>query len=421
MPASTDTTASDLAAAVDGFLRPGGPADAVDGVLPRWVAVPDSTEATSALLGAAARHGLSVLARGAGTKLTWGHPPTSADLLVDTGRMDRIIEHAHGDLVVRTQAGVRLGALNAALAPSGQRLALDPVVAGGTIGGTIATGASGPLRLSHGAVRDLLIGVTMVRADGKVAKAGGTVVKNVAGYDLAKLLTGSWGTLGLVTEAVFRLHPLPAARRWVTVPATVPGEIHDHVQRVIASPLVPAALEIDVGVSPAGGRRGGLSVLLEGTPAGVEDRTDRLLTLLGRTARADDQPPPWWGQTPEAAGGTVLRMTHEIAGCAPLLVAVTQITTDRHVPALVRGSAAVGVLHVALPAGDPRTVADVVTQLRSRAGGWGGQVVVLTAPPAVTALVDVWGQAQGIELMRRVKDRFDPEHRLAPGRFVGGI
>jgi len=191
------------------------PADAVDGVQPALVAWPAATEQVSEVMRAAAAHGMTVVARGSGTKMSWGRPPSRADLVVDLSRMDAVLEHAAGDLIVDTQAGVGLADLQVVVSGAGQRLSVDETVPGASIGGTIATSTSGPGRVAAGTVRDLLIGVTVVRADGVVAKAGGRVVKNVAGYDLGKLVTGSFGTLAVITQAVFRLHPLPAARRVV--------------------------------------------------------------------------------------------------------------------------------------------------------------------------------------------------------------
>ena len=159
-----------------------------------------------------------MLPRGRATRLTGADPPRGCDLIVSTRRLDQVIEHAAGDLVVTVQAGVALDALQQRLAAEGQRLALDPP-GGASVGGLIATNATGPLRFRYGAPRDLLIGITIVRADGTIAQAGGKVVKNVAGYDLGKLFAGSYGTLGLITEATFRLHPLPAAVQWVVAEA----------------------------------------------------------------------------------------------------------------------------------------------------------------------------------------------------------
>lgn len=203
-----------------GHLLEAGPQDRVDDVAARWVARPTSTAEVAEVMKAAAADGLTVVPRGAGTKLGWGPAPSSADVLLDLGGMDQVQDHQAGDLIVDVQAGASLAAVGATLAEQDQRLVVDETVPGATVGGSIAAHASGPERLLVGTVRDLLIGVTMVRADGVVAKAGGRVVKNVAGYDLGKLLIGSFGTLGVITEAIFRLHPVPEARAWVSIPST---------------------------------------------------------------------------------------------------------------------------------------------------------------------------------------------------------
>src|SRR5580692_11354407 len=201
-------------------LADGTAADAVAGVIPSYVASPSSTDEAAALLRAATEAGLAVVPRGAGTGFSWGAPPSRCDLVLDLRSMDQVLEHAAGDLVARVQAGATIGQLSVALGSAGQQLALD-VPAEATVGGVVATGTAGPRRYRYGAPRDLLIGITMVRADGVVAHAGGKVVKNVAGYDLGKLLAGSYGTLGLITEATFRLHPRPPASAYVSL--TAPG------------------------------------------------------------------------------------------------------------------------------------------------------------------------------------------------------
>ncbi|GLY65119.1 FAD-binding oxidoreductase [Amycolatopsis taiwanensis] len=412
-----------LRAATADEARPAGPGDDVDGVAPSYVASPCGTEETAATLRVAAEHGLAVIARGTGSRLSWGAPPSRADLVVDTARMDRIVEHRAGDLVVHAEAGVRLDTLHEHLARAGQRLAIDPVLPpggthGGTVGGLIATAASGPLRLSHGAVRDLLIGVTMVRADGVVAKAGGKVVKNVAGYDLGKVLTGSWGTLGLVTEAVFRLHPLPVTARWVVRRAGSAAEAYDLVRRVVHSQVVPAGLELD----RAPGEVATLAASIEGIPAGVTGRVGKLVELLGESTEVRDSAPDWWGRAPWGSGDVAMRLTHEIAGLPKLLDALDEAAARHGLSVALRGSVGVGVVHAGVPgAAEPDAVGALVKDLRDQSSAWGGDVVVLDAPPAVKASVDVWGPVRGLALMRRVKDQFDPEHRLAPGRFAGGI
>ncbi|MGH3496055.1 MAG: FAD-binding oxidoreductase [Nocardioidaceae bacterium] len=389
----------------------------VDGTPVGTVVRPRNTDEVAEQVRKAVAADLSIVVSGATTTLTWGRPPESADLLIDTTAMDTVIHHEAGDLVVKTQAGVLLADLQRQLSDAGQRLALDPVVPGGTIGGTIATGLSGPLRLSHGSVRDLLIGVTFVRADGVVAKAGGTVVKNVAGYDLAKLFCGSWGTLGIVTEAVFRLHPITAAHSWVTLDATDPAAAQRAVDATIHSTLIPAAIEYDR--SGAGGPVR-ISVLLEGIEDGVEARTAALCGLLDDDTSTSGSAPDWWGVLP-GEGGTLLRLTHEISALATMLDAVAAGERESGLTCPVRGSAA-GVGYAVLPSGsESAAVVGLVDVLRAGADRWGGQVVVLDAPAATKAALDVWGPVRGLDLMRQVKEQFDPDRRLAPGRFAGGI
>jgi glycolate oxidase FAD binding subunit len=206
--------------------------------------------------------------------------------------------------------------------------------------------------------------------------------------------------------------------RWVTAPAGSDPVAHELVQRVVHSQLVPTALELD-RPSPASAT---LAVLVEGNRQGVAARVDGLLALLGAGAEVHESAPEWWGRVPWADGEVGLRLTHEIAGLPRLLDAIDDIS-DRHgLRATVRGSAGVGLLYAALPGTiHPETVAAVVGALREKAPGWNGDVVVLDAPAAVKANLDGWGPVRGLGLMRRVKDQFDPECRLAPGRFVGGI
>ena len=256
----------DALEAACGQVRPGGPDDAVAGAQPSFVAAPASVDEASAVLRAAAALGLAVLPRGGGTKLGWGAAPVRCDLIVETRLMSAVIEHAAGDLVARVQAGVPAERLSAVLAAAGQRLALDPPAMDGseTIGGLLATGVAGPLRLRYGTPRDLLIGITVVRADGAVTRSGGKVVKNVAGYDLCKLYAGSYGTLGLIAEAAFRLHPLPAAAAFVTLECADPAAAQSLLTAAVDSPLAPVAAELDRPGSqgagpdrdPAGGRPG---------------------------------------------------------------------------------------------------------------------------------------------------------------------
>jgi len=411
-------------------LADGTAADAVAGVVPSFVASPVSTAEAAGLLRAAAEAGLAVVPRGAGTGFSWGAPPSRCDLVVDLRSMDQILEHAAGDLVARVQAGTTIGQLSVALAAAGQQLALD-APAGATVGGVVATGTAGPRRFRYGAPRDLLIGITVVRADGVVARSGGKVVKNVAGYDLGKLFAGSQGTLGLITEATFRLHPLPAAMAWVTAEFG-PGERAGAVAAAAAaagSPLVPSAVELDW---PGGSQRPlRVGVLLEGTGPGVAERAKQMSELLtvpggtvsNGTVSVAETAPARWGVLPDSA--IVVRVSFWLSALGPVLDAIAEAGAAAGIRPAVSGPAGAGALYACLdPGTSDADAVRFVTMLRDHvAGALGsaaprGRVAVLAAPPAVLAAS--WDRAvPGLALMRAVRDQFDPDHRMFPGRGAG--
>ncbi|TYB58597.1 FAD-binding oxidoreductase [Nonomuraea sp. PA05] len=380
-------------------VRQAGEDDAVLGVPPRWVALPETVEEIAAVLRACAERDLAVVPVGGGTKLHWGPPPERCDVLLDLCCMNEILEHAAGDLVVRAQAGVTMDALAGTLADKGQELALDvPFSEGTTVGGTLATALPGPRAFRYGAARDLLIGITVVLPDGTIARSGGKVVKNVAGYDLGKLFTGSYGTLGVIAEATFRLHPLPADRRWV-VAELDPAEAARLTAALAASQAEPSAVEADW---PGPESPLTLAVLVEG--AAAEARAEALRELAGGAVTWER--PSWWGLIDNDEVLVEARFLPEDTAAVLDAVATTGLA--------LRGSLASGRVLLAAwreMAGDE--LAAAVARLRERA-----RVSVLAAPGNG---LDRWGQVSGLPLMRRVKERFDPGRRMSPGRFVGGI
>ncbi len=416
--ATLDAGAREAIGSACAEVRDGAGTDHVDGVPVGVVARPADDEQVAEVLRAAHAHGLSVVPRGRGTKLTWGTPPTGADVLLDLSALDRVLDHAAGDLIVSTQAGARLADVQEVVGQGGQRLALDETVPGASIGGTLASNTSGPRRVAVGSARDLLIGVHLVRVDGVRAKAGGRVVKNVAGYDLGKLLIGSGGTLGVITEATFRLHPLPAAHRWVRVEVDDPAEAGALVQSVLHAQAVPAAIEVDW---PSAGP-GSVSVLLEGREDGVAGRAGTVRGLLGGSSTESTDAPaggatyPWDLTATGEDRATALKLTFVLSGLDDVLAAA------RAGGVALRGSAGAGVAYGAVAAGTPvAEVAEALQRLRAACTRHGGSAVVVDAPGTVKQALDVWGPVPALDLMRRVKDQFDPDHRLAPGRFVGGI
>ncbi|MER6826699.1 FAD-binding oxidoreductase [Streptosporangium sp. NPDC000563] len=404
--------------------------DAVGGVSPRWVALPENTGEVAALMRVSAAHDLAVVPVGDGTKLGWGNPPERCDLLIDTCCLllgdGTAVEHSSGDLVTRVGAGLPLNVLNATLSRSRQELALDTPLGAGTVGGTLATAVAGPRRFRYGTARDLLIGITVVLADGTIATSGGNVVKNVAGYDLGKLFTGSYGTLGVITEATFRLHPIPADRRWVTVdlPAGGPGSagspardgldaLDALVAELAASQAEPSAVELEW---PDITGEATVCALVEGVAADVRAEAVRTSMDEYGSARITAEAPAWWSVPPGEE--VLLELRVPPAAACPALRAVAA----RGLPARVRGSVASAVLLAALP-GDvgEAEFSGFVTGVRDDLRRLGGALTVLAVPSALARGIDRWGPSGALPLMRRVKERFDPGRRMSPGRFAGGI
>jgi glycolate oxidase FAD binding subunit len=382
--------------------RPGAAPDAVSGVLPGTVARPRTVPDVVAVL----RGGGTVVPAGGRSKLSWAARPSSCDVLLDTTGLDRVLDHTAGDLVVVAEAGVRLADLQAQLAGSGQWLALDPPEPGATLGGVLSANASGPRRLRYGTVRDLLIGVTVVLADGTVAAAGGKVVKNVAGYDLGKLYAGAHGTLGVVVSTTWRLHPLPPARRVVVLDLPDAAAAGPLALRLARSTLTPTAVEL---LAPAG-EPARLVVVFESIPESVRAQARAAVVLLGGGAEQDDLP-DGFGRRPGGPDDLVLRLAFAPAALTAVLAALP-------VGASVTASACTGVAYAALPAA-PGVAA--LPGLRAALAPYDGTAAVLAAPPELADL-DHWGPVgDALALMGQVKDRFDPGRRMSPGRFVGGL
>ncbi len=328
----------------------------------------------ASVLAYANREGLKAIVRGGGTQLNTGLPPRDGDILLSTTRLNQVVEYAPHDMTVTVQAGLSLVDLQSYLARARQWLALDPILSpGATIGGIISTNVSGARRLRYGGVRDQIIGIRVVLSDGTIAKGGGKVVKNVAGYDLPKLFTGALGTLGVIVAATFRLYPLRAASRTVVLTASTPAPLCDLAVRVIASTLEPTVLDV-------------MSLWATTRPLGQPDLTPQ--------------------STRASTGG--------------LYVMAVRFELE---PESADEQAAGHGLIFARLAGDEAALVTAVDQLRSAASVGQGSLVVVDAPPALASKVDVWGTLPGqtFEVMRRLKVRFDPNYTLNPGRFVGGI
>lgn len=366
----------------------------------------------------------SVLFRGAGTSLDWGGTVVETDLTLDTGALSGVLDHTAADMTAAVKAGTPLAVLQDELAGHGQWLALDPPTqgAGATLGGLLSAGDSGPSRLRYGNLRDLVIGVTLVLADGTVARSGGHVIKNVAGYDLAKLVHGSLGSLALIAEVVVRLHPRPveqvttAGRADARQAAAAAGAI-------AASALEPTAVEW-VQDDDDGGR---LLVRSVGSPVAVAAAVAQLRALLAGVGVAASRCPPeeasqLWAAHERAVtgddGDTVLRISTLPTDLAGTAEHASRCASAAGLTFRLVSSAALGVHTVRLSGDDPQAVAAGVSEVRQHVLDRGGSVLLRRRPADVDARVDPLGPPpSSVELLRRVKAQFDPTGRCAPGRF----
>jgi glycolate oxidase FAD binding subunit len=438
MPVAVQQVSWSELAAVLGqeHLRAATAADAVDGVAPRMIAEPGTAEDLARCLRWARGAGLKVTPRGGGTKMGWGNPPAACDLLLSTARLDRVLEHAWADMTVIAEAGCRVADLQQALAEHGQHLALDPLwPERATIGGILSTNDSGTLRLRYGSLRDLIIGITVALPDGTLARSGGKVVKNVAGYDLAKLFTGALGTLGVIVQAIFRLHPLPRETRSLTFSGT-PAALEQLLLSILASRLTPIGLQLRA--APGGAQ---LDVRFDGTAAGIQsqvDQVDQVRQLAAPSSAPFDAPDDIWTSHQaiwDGADGAAPAPRRLVARLSvlPSRIAAVCALIERAAAArslawqmVVQGVGA-GYVRLAGNEGDEPALRATFLELREELAGTGdtqpgGTIVALGCPLAVKRGLDVWGPAGDAQpLMVRIKQRFDPDGTLSPGRFLGGI
>ncbi len=376
---------------------------------------PSSPEEAGELMGTAGAQGERVRVRGGGSKLCWGRPIEAPEIDLSTEGLDEVVEHNEGDLTTVLQAGVPLARAQEALSDANQMVALDPPLGEGdeaTIGGVVATGDSGPLRHRYGGPRDLILGITVALSDGTVAKAGGKVIKNVAGYDLAKLFTGSFGTLGLVVEVIMRLHPSHPD----TVTAVGGSDDIDALAGAASTvghaPYGPDCLDV-AWVESHG------EVLAQFGGAAPEAGASEVVKLMeqaGLEARlVGDDEDLWERQRARqrSADGAVLR----VSGLASELSAV--LRSAQEVGASLVGRASLGLSWMTLAGGDTSELVSGIEEVRRRLDPFA--CVVLDAPSEVREKVEAWGEADAVPLMRRVKARFDPHGVCNPGIFVGGI
>jgi glycolate oxidase FAD binding subunit len=375
---------------------------------------PATREDLAATMGAAAEAGSPLRLVGGATKLGWGAAAAEPALELSTARLDGVVEHNAGDLTAVLEAGVPLATAQAAFAREGQMLSLDPPDGGATIGGVVATNDSGPLRSRYGGARDLVVGARVALSDGTIARSGGKVIKNVAGYDVAKLFCGSFGTLGAIVEVSVRLHPLPPATVTAVGTAVEPEAIARAANALARAPLEHHGFDVRWEQG-----RGTLLVRFAGAaPRPPAEGAAAMLREAGlHTGLADEDGELWDAQrdSQRSAAGTVVR----VSGVQTQLPAA--IAAAERAGATLVGRVPLGLWWLGLDDRDAAEAAAAVEALRRDLHP--SPCVVLDAPAEVRAAVDPWGPLGEpfVALMRRLKERFDPAGVCAPGTFAGGI
>jgi glycolate oxidase FAD binding subunit len=411
----------------------------IDGRTPEAAVFPGTVEEVAAVVAHAAEASVPLIPWGGGTGAGVGGPPARAGLVLGLTRLRAIVEHEPGDLTVTAQAGLTLSELQTALRARGQWLSLDPPDAErATLGGVLAANASGPRRHLYGTARDVLIGVTVVTADGSIVRGGGRVVKNVAGYDLPKLFIGSQGTLGVIVEATFKLRPVPDDERLVAVRFERLKDAGTAVRALLGSDLIPSAIDLlDAPAAATLGVDGGPATLVvgfDGLGEQVEWQVAQLAAVVGPCGGRTVAPLPataWSGLARAAHGAFGTPAAVMSLSVLPSLVADTMeqgasSARQRGLATAWSAHAGVGMVTGAVRAAgerqDPVTLAAVLAEWRAAARAGGGHASLAWAPLAVKAAVPVWDDAGPAgRIMQRIKAELDPRGLFNPGRFVAGI
>ena len=436
---------------------------AVDGLSPMAVAVPENRRQAADVMRWAADNRVTVFPRGGGTKLGLGNPPETVGLVLDLSRLNRVIDYQPGDMTATVEAGITIEELQRELATARQFVPLEsPLPRRATVGGALSTASVGAMAHAYGPPRDWLIGIGVLGADGLTTKAGGRVVKNVTGYDLNKLYTGSLGTLAVIIEATFKVSPLQPQERMLAAPFASMTDAVAAGRELLNHPAGPVSyLAASSGLArhllshilqPAQDQRlpggewpsltqalqesmGGLGLcFFSGRAAAVRRRVDETSAALLRSG-ADDAAPT--GADAAAAArqwAADLGWQDDFAPTLSLKLSAPR----RVIPALTDACLRIGLLESPSEAladpgfgavrlffwgeSDDAGVLETIAETRRAAARHGGTAIVETCHPSIKAQLDVWGEEPpAMELMRRLKQQFDPQRLLNPGRFLGRL
>jgi glycolate oxidase FAD binding subunit len=388
------------------------------GVTGETIAVAASdAEQIAKILRFADSNGIAVTTRGSGTKQAWGNA-VEAGIRLDVGRMNELREHPWQDMTCTVDAGCTWSVMQAELARHGQMVALDPLwPEQATVGGIVAANDGGSLRIKYGGLRDLIIGMTVVLANGTIAKTGGKVVKNVAGYDLHKLMTGSFGTLGVITEVNFRLHPLEANSQTWTAHASDPLKFERPLRALLDSQLTPSSVQFRLNSQDCA-----LDVRVAAPAECMAEHATKLAKIFDSMDLMPSAESVWQARQKlhETLDALVLKISTLPSDLCLLASELQDWAAKKQMSAVVAAQAN-GLITVALRS-SPDAAISLVEHLRERLSQSGGSVVALQMPGTIRGTLDPWGwESNALPLMKEIKRRFDPNRILNPGRFVGNI
>jgi glycolate oxidase FAD binding subunit len=386
----------------------------IDGMAPSFVIAPDSPEAVAAVIADANADRIAVVPWGGGTHMSLGMLPERYGLAIDLRKLAGLVAYEPADLTVTVQSGTKLADLQAHLTQHGQWVPLDPPSSHeATIGGIIASNRSGPARVAYGTVRDLVIGMTVAVPGGQLVKSGGRVVKNVAGYDLAKMHIGALGTLGLITQVSLKVAPLPKAS--VSLIA-----LSKDAERLltVSTEIAQAGLSLTglILTMPVGASETSLLIRLSGGPAAVERAQAEVTAAAGALGITVEQAPAAaWSSGAPPPGLVRVKVVHQPAGALSVIQRLREAGSD------VESMPLAGVTSGAFIAADDATISALL-QLRTEVEASGGSLFVEEATTEMKLKLGVWGSPPGsFALMHALKEQMDPNRILSPGRFVGGL
>jgi FAD/FMN-containing dehydrogenase len=425
---------------------------ALDGKVPRALVSPGTIHETSEAVAYANEQRLAVVPRGNGSKMGIGGIPKRVDLILCTRRLNRTTDCDCDNLTLSVESGITLSEVQKALATQGRGyfLPLDPPFPGkATLGGIVATNSSGPRRLLYGTARDLITGIKSVFPNGDIVISGGKTVKNVSGYDMVKLMIGSFGTLGIICEITFNLLPLPERAQTLLIPFQGLDEADRFVHEIMISPLIPASLDLLNATAADGMRyvmpsRKGDYLVAIGLE-GVAESVDRQISEMGERGRKhgaldvlslnSERHDGFWDAIRDLAEEFAkaspnlisLKSNVLISKSGELLRRYENIAKKSGVQCAFINRCGNGILYSHVLVGEDldsriNSSVQLITQFTAEALRYEGNLVVDSAPLAIKEKVDMWGQPRSdYGIMRRLKEQIDPAGTLNPGRFIGGI